>query len=367
MNRFRLTNVAGLVLAAGLCACVDGRSERELAVAAAAMVESGDRATGLAMFAEALERHPESVELRIRMASVLVEDGRLAPARVLLDEAEALPMRDDAAARLGQVHITWLEATAARAAGRVEGVGADADLYRSAVLELVNRRGDPADRQALSRLLLENARAALSRNPGEALSPEVIGDPELATPEQAQAGLDELDVLLDENGPLGGRPELSDPALQEARALQTRLRHIVRGAAFDDRFLAEQRPGWIADGRYDVQRDAFIVLHVGPWGDDWPDEPTDELMRQLCQYTVARSTARQFASALVERDSWERRNEISFDVHEFDEVDVRSVEQRAIEDEAMFACEFLLPYRVVRRAALLLMDRLAAEQSGPTP
>lgn len=319
------------------------------------------------MFGDALQRHPESVELRIRMATVLVEDGRLAPARALLDEADALPMRDDEAARLGQVHIAWLEATAERAAGRVEGVGADADAYRSAVLQLVHRRGDPADRAALSRLLLENARAALSRNPGEALSPEVIGDPELATPEQAQAGLDELDVLLQENGPLGGRPELSDPALQEARALQTRLRHIVRGATFDDRFLAEQRPDWIADGRYDVQRDAFIVMHLGPWGEEWPEEASEELMRQICQYTVARSTARHFAATLVERDSWERRDEITFDVHEFDDVDVRSVEQRTMDTEPTFACEFLLPYRVVRRAALLLMDRLAAEESAPAP
>jgi hypothetical protein len=367
MKNTALHSLLALLLASVLGACGDGRSERELAVSAAALVESGARDEGLAMFAEALARFPGSVELRIRMATVLVEDGRLGQAEELLDEADAIEMRDDEAARLGQVRIAWLEKTADQAAGRVEGIGADADRYREASIQLVQRRGDPADRAALSRFLLENARAAIGRSPLEALTPEAIGEPDLATPLDAERALLELNYLLDENSPLGGRPELGDPAVQEARALQIRLRHIVRGAGFDDRFLTEQRPRLIADGDYDVEREAFIVSHLGPYPPEWPPEPSEELMRQMCQYTVARSTARQFAAMLVERGSERLAGDVAFDVREFEPVDVRSVRFVTGEQGDQFACEFLLPYRTVRRAALLLMDRLAVEQAVTGP
>ena len=105
-------------LAAYTAACTDARTERELAIEATALVESGQVQAGVMLFEQALQRYPDSAELRLRLASHLVNEGSLAQAALLIEQADALPMQDDQRARRDQLAIRWLEQSRDRAAGR---------------------------------------------------------------------------------------------------------------------------------------------------------------------------------------------------------------------------------------------------------
>jgi hypothetical protein len=344
-------------LAAYTAACTDARTERELAIEATALVESGQVQAGVMLFEQALQRYPDSAELRLRLASHLVNEGSLAQAALLIEQADALPMQDDQRARRDQLAIRWLEQSRDRAAGLVSGVGADPDAYGQFIRELVERRGDPADREALSHHLLQSARAAVGRNPETPLTPEIIGIPDLAPVEDARAAMILLDQLFDPQALLGGQPELSEALLQEARALRTRLRHIVQGAEFDERFARLHRPTLVDAGQFDLAQSRFRLQYEGPPPVTFPETFDPELVEQTCQYAVARNMAveqaHQLADAPAEIDNRDE-TPLAFDLNDFADVEVL---QSSMSTDGLLLCRLTIPWNTVRRAGLLLEDR----------
>jgi hypothetical protein len=358
-----LAPIATLVLAAALLmagpvACTPERSERELAVAAAALASGGDPAAARAAFGSALEQYPNSVEIRIRLAEFLTAEGELAEAREVLDLVATMPAGDEESRRAAAVEREWFSTLLRNSRGETLLQPRDRDGYETAITRLLSREQDPELGNEWATYLMARAREAVLADPTRSIdmsSPSNAAA--LASPEQARAALDYLDRLLDGDDVVRQPLPMEPPFETEARAMRETLRGIVFGAEFDRTFADLHRPRMVDDGRYDLASDTFTLRYQGPVPVELPPEAGPDVLEQVAEAYIARELATDLAFELRGTTRGEAPP------LEFDLADFRGTEAAGVarSDEGVLSFSIRIPYATVRRAAFLLQRRMDEE------
>jgi hypothetical protein len=347
-----------LVLVLGVAACEPERSERELAVAAAALATSGDVEAARTAFMSALQKFPASVEIRVRLAEFLTMEGDLQAARAVLDELAAMPAGDEERRRALQVERDWYRALLMQSRGENLLEPADREGYELAVTSLLARDRDATLMTEWGDYLMARARQAILAEP---TLPIDLNDPAnpatLANPDQARQALVQLDRLID-GDPILREPPTLEPALQsEAVAVRELLRGIVFGAEFDRTFAELHRPRMVDDGRYEVASNVFTIRYDGPVPVELPPETGADVYEQLAEHLLAREMA----------------TDLAFDLRGMSRADAPPLpfllEDMAgteasglvVDEQGRMQFSVRIPYETVRRAAFLLQRRIDDE------
>jgi hypothetical protein len=347
-----------LVLVVGVAACEPERSERELAVAAAALATSGDVEAARAAFVSALQKFPASVEIRVRLAEFLTTEGDLNAARAVLDELAAMPAGDEERRRALQVERDWYRALLMQSRGENLLEPADREGYELAVTSLLARDRDATLMTEWGDYLMARARQAILAEP---TLPIDLNDPAnpaaLANPDQARQALVQLDRLID-GDPILREPPTLEPALQsEAVAVREILRGIVFGAEFDRTFAELHRPRMVDDGRYEVASNVFTIRYDGPVPVELPPETGADVYEQLAEHLLAREMATDLAFDLrgMSRDD---APPLPFLLEDMAGTEASGL---VVDEQGGMQFSVRIPYETVRRAAFLLQRRMDDE------
>ncbi|MBU6161023.1 MAG: tetratricopeptide repeat protein [Myxococcales bacterium] len=347
-----------LVLVVGVAACEPERSERELAVAAAALATSGDVEAARAAFVSALQKFPASVEIRVRLAEFLTTEGDLNAARAVLDELAAMPAGDEERRRALQVERDWYRALLMQSRGENLLEPADREGYELAVTSLLARDRDATLMTEWGDYLMARARQAILAEP---TLPIDLNDPDnpaaLANPDQARQALVQLDRLID-GDPILREPPTLEPALQsEAVAVREILRGIVFGAEFDRTFAELHRPRMVDDGRYEVASNVFTIRYDGPVPVELPPESGADVYEQLAEHLLAREMATDLAFDLrgMSRDD---APPLPFLLEDMAGTEASGL---VVDEQGGMQFSVRIPYETVRRAAFLLQRRMDDE------
>lgn len=357
-TRFGRRWLLPLVLVVGVAACEPERSERELAVAAAALATSGDVEAARAAFVSALQKFPASVEIRVRLAEFLTTEGDLNAARAVLDELAAMPAGDEERRRALQVERDWYRALLMQSRGENLLEPADREGYELAVTSLLARDRDATLMTEWGDYLMARARQAILAEP---TLPIDLNDPAnpaaLANPDQARQALVQLDRLID-GDPILREPPTLEPALQsEAVAVREILRGIVFGAEFDRTFAELHRPRMVDDGRYEVASNVFTIRYDGPVPVELPPETGADVYEQLAEHLLAREMATDLAFDLrgMSRDD---APPLPFLLEDMAGTEASGL---VVDEQGRMQFSVRIPYETVRRAAFLLQRRMDDE------
>jgi hypothetical protein len=339
-------------------ACEPERSERELAVAAAALATGGDADAARAAFATALQRFPASVEIRVRLAEFLTAEGDLGSARAVLDELAAMPAGDEERRRALNVERDWYLGLLMQSRGENLLEPADRDGYELAMTSLLARDRDATLMSEWTGYLMARARQALLAEPTLPIDLQDAANPAaLANPDQARQALVQLDRLID-GDPILREPPTLEPALQsEAVAVREVLRGIVFGAEFDRTFEELHRPRMVDDGRYDVASNTFTLSYSGPVPVEVAPESGPDVYEQIAEHFIARDMATDLAFDLrgMSRDD---APPLPFALDDMAGTEARSV---TLDEQGALQFSIRIPYETVRRAAFLLQRRVDDE------
>ena len=357
-TRFGRRWLLPLVLVVGVAACEPERSERELAVAAAALATSGDVEAARAAFVSALQKSPASVEIRVRLAEFLTTEGDLNAARAVLDELAAMPAGDEERRRALQVERDWYRALLMQSRGENLLEPSNREGYELAVTSLLARDRDATLMTEWADYLMARARQAILAEP---TLPIDLNDPAnpaaLANPDQARQALVQLDRLID-GDPILREPPTLEPALQsEAVAVREILRGIVFGAEFDRTFAELHRPRMVDDGRYEVASNVFTIRYDGPVPVELPPETGADVYEQLAEHLLAREMATDLAFDLrgMSRDD---APPLPFLLEDMAGTEASGL---VVDEQGRMQFSVRIPYETVRRAAFLLQRRMDDE------
>jgi len=357
-TRFGRRWLLPLVLVVGVGACEPERSERELAVAAAALATSGDVEAARTAFMSALQKFPASVEIRVRLAEFLTMEGDLQAARAVLDELAAMPAGDEERRRALQVERDWYRALLMQSRGENLLEPADREGYELAVTSLLARDRDATLMTEWGDYLMARARQAILAEP---TLPIDLNDPAnpaaLANPDQARQALVQLDRLID-GDPILREPPTLEPALQsEAGAVREILRGIVFGAEFDRTFAELHRPRMVDDGRYEVASNVFTIRYDGAVPVELPPETGADVYEQLAEHLLAREMATDLAFDLrgMSRDD---APPLPFLLEDMAGTEASGL---VVDEQGGMQFSVRIPYETVRRAAFLLQRRIDDE------
>jgi hypothetical protein len=346
------------MLGASTLGCEPERSERELAVAAAALATGGDAAAARAAFASALQRFPASVEVRVRLAEFLTAEGDLAAARAVLDELAAMPAGDEERRRSLNVERDWYRALLMQSRGENLLEPTDRDGYELAMTSLLARDRDATLMSEWTGYLMARARQAILAEPTSPIDLSDAANPAaLANPDQARQALVQLDRLID-GDPILREPPTLEPALQsEALAVREILRGIVFGAEFDRTFAELHRPRLVDDGRYDVASNTFTLRYNGPVPVEVAPESGADVYEQIAEHYIARNMATDLAFDLrgMSRDD---APPLPFAIADMAGTEASGV---AVDEQGALQFSVRIPYETVRRAAFLLQRRVDDE------
>jgi hypothetical protein len=347
-----------LALVIGVAACEPERSERELAVAAAALATSGDAEAARAAFVSALQKFPTSVEIRVRLAEFLTTEGDLNAARAVLDELAAMPAGDEERRRALQVERDWYRALLMQSRGENLLEPVDRDGYELAVTSLLDRERDATLMTEWGDYLMARARQAILAEP---TLPIDLNAPDnaaaLASPDQARQALVQLDRLIDGDPILREPPTLESALQSEAVAVREILRGIVFGAEFDRTFAELHRPRMVDDGRYEVASNVFTIRYNGPVPVELPAESAADVYEQLAEHLLARDMATDLAFDLrgMSRDG---APPLPFVLDDMAGTEASGL---VVDEQGAMQFSIRIPYETVRRAAFLLQRRIDDE------
>jgi tetratricopeptide (TPR) repeat protein len=360
-----------LLLGLLLAGCGDNRSERELAIAASALVTEGSVAPARDLFLESLRRFPESVELRLRWAEFALQQGEMDRADTLLNEIDALDPAEIDARRAADLRRQWLVARMERAAGESLIAPRDREVWEESLRALLHMGPDADLAETWGRYLLERARLALGEPPERTLERATLATlQETLDPVTAARTLRILDQLYDEDP----QALLPPPRDAEARALREVLRAVVFAAEFDARFANIHRRRLVDARRFDPVAQRFVHRWTtgGPPGT--PQDAPPDVWEQIGRYWVARQVVAQIARELLvpppDDANPDPAPDGAADPLPLTLADMGPVGVEVLPPEVEGAPPTLrltIPWPLVRRAAFLLHGRRRDQAAAPDP
>lgn len=360
----RVNTIApALAAALGLAAvggCVQEKSERVLLIEASTLAQSGQTEEARAIFDDLLADGARSSDVLIRYAGFLVDTGEFDAAWAVFEELEELELHGTDRSRLETERRRYFQRIYDDARGPGPAGPADRDAYERGLIGLINidRAGPLLDEY--EDYLIMQARAALGRSPEQPMELPPDAVVQAASGEQIETALVYLDRLIDGDPRCEVRTVLEGTRLAEAETLRAALRVERFRVEFDRRWSTRFRDAFVADGRFDRERDVFRHAYVGPYREGFSAESGPDRLQHQARTWHAREVATDLAYELVGEERGDAPP-LEYRVEDFASTEASAIGEDA---DGNFTFDLTIPYATVLRGGWLLRARLDAERAA---